>query len=98
MGRVYTTPTCPWCGKVKEYLQAKGVQYSEIDVAADASGARRLVELTGQRSVEYPRLRADAPFRGSYKVAGTRGKGRFIIKLDVCKIVPAWYDDHVGSR
>ena len=45
---VYTTPTCPWCGKVKEYLQAKGVQYSEIDVAADASGARRLVELTGQ--------------------------------------------------
>jgi len=48
---VYTTPTCPWCGKVKEYLQAKGVQYSEIDVAADASGARRLVELTGQRSV-----------------------------------------------
>ena len=48
---VYTTPTCPWCRKVKEYLQAKGVQYSEIDVAADASGARRLVELTGQRSV-----------------------------------------------
>lgn len=48
---VYTTPTCPWCGKVKEFLREKGAKYSEIDVAADPSGARKLVELTGQRSV-----------------------------------------------
>jgi glutaredoxin 3 len=48
---VYTTPTCPWCTKVKSYLGEKGVAYKEVDVAADAGAARQMVEITGQRSV-----------------------------------------------
>lgn len=48
---VYTTPTCPWCTKVKEYLNEKGVHYREVDVAADWDAARKMVEVTGQRSV-----------------------------------------------
>ncbi len=49
--RVYTTPTCPWCSKVKSYLKNKGVNYQEVDVADDIQAAQRMVELTGQRSV-----------------------------------------------
>jgi glutaredoxin 3 len=48
---VYTTPTCPWCTKIKSYLDEKGVVYREADVAADAASAREMIELTGQRSV-----------------------------------------------
>ena len=48
---VYTTPTCPWCGKVKDFLNEKGVSYQEMDVAKDPAGARQMIERTGQRSV-----------------------------------------------
>lgn len=48
---VYTTPTCPWCTKVKSYLSEKGVSFREINVATDGEAARKMVEITGQRSV-----------------------------------------------
>jgi glutaredoxin 3 len=48
---VYTTPTCPWCTKVKSYLDEKGIAYREVDVAEDAAAARQMVEVTGQRGV-----------------------------------------------
>ena len=48
---IYTTPACPWCHKVKDYLQNKGVTYREVDVAKDQEAATNLVSLTGQRSV-----------------------------------------------
>ncbi|MGE5549248.1 MAG: glutaredoxin family protein, partial [Bacteroidota bacterium] len=27
---VYTTPTCPWCDRLKDYLREKGVSYNEV--------------------------------------------------------------------
>lgn len=48
---VYTTPTCPWCHKVKEYFDDQGVPYQEVDVSADDSAAEKLYQMTGQLSV-----------------------------------------------
>ncbi len=48
---VYTSPTCPWCTKVKSYLNDKGVAFQEVDVAADEFAAQKLFDLTGQMSV-----------------------------------------------
>lgn len=48
---VYTTPTCGWCGAVKEHLQTKGVSFEEVDVAADMNRAREMVEKSGQYGV-----------------------------------------------
>lgn len=48
---VYSTPTCPWCDRLKGYLREKGVSYEERDVSRDREAARRMIELTGQRSV-----------------------------------------------
>jgi glutaredoxin-like YruB-family protein len=48
---VYTSPTCPWCNRVKSYFAEKGVPYREIDVNSDYESAQRMVELTGQRAV-----------------------------------------------
>ena len=48
---VYTTPTCSWCNRVKDFLHGKGVNYQEVNVAGDDQAARKLLDLTGQLSV-----------------------------------------------
>ena len=48
---VYSTKTCPWCIKVKEYLDSLNVAYEPIDVGADKEAARDMVQKTGQRGV-----------------------------------------------
>ncbi|NLY75515.1 MAG: glutaredoxin family protein [Firmicutes bacterium] len=48
---IYTTPQCPWCHKAKEFLESKGVNFEEKNVAADSEAAEKMIELTGQRSV-----------------------------------------------
>lgn len=48
---VYTTPTCPWCTTVKNYLRKNGVRYTEVDVAADQSAAQSMVSKSGQQGV-----------------------------------------------
>ncbi|HOP73642.1 MAG TPA: glutaredoxin family protein [Bacillota bacterium] len=48
---VYTTPTCPWCTRLKNYLKEKGVDFHEVDVSTDYDSAMKMVDLTGQRSV-----------------------------------------------
>jgi glutaredoxin 3 len=48
---VYTTPTCPWCDRAKEYLRANNVDYVEKDVASDRTAAIEMVRRTGQQGV-----------------------------------------------
>ena len=49
--KVYTTPTCPYCKLVKEYLHEQGAEFDEIDVAADPAAANEMVKLSGQMGV-----------------------------------------------
>lgn len=48
---VFTTPTCSWCRKVKNYLKEKQVSFKEIDVAKDAQAMRDMVRKSGQMGV-----------------------------------------------
>lgn len=48
---VYTTPTCPWCRKTKEFLEEEGVEFEERDVADDEDAAEEMIEISGQRGV-----------------------------------------------
>jgi glutaredoxin-like YruB-family protein len=48
---VFTTQTCPWCVRVKQYLRERQVPFREIDVSRSASAARDLVRKTGQTGV-----------------------------------------------
>lgn len=48
---VFTTPTCPWCTRVKQYLSRRQVRFREIDVSRDPAAARDLVRRTGQTGV-----------------------------------------------
>lgn len=48
---VYTTPTCSWCTVVKRHLQENGIQYREVNVAADQKAAEAMVKKSGQQGV-----------------------------------------------
>ena len=48
---VYSTPTCPYCKRAKEYLSRKGVSYTEINVAGDREKANEMIQKTGQMGV-----------------------------------------------
>ena len=48
---VYSTKTCPWCTKAKEYLDSINIKYDAVDVGADKEAAAELVQKTRQRGV-----------------------------------------------
>ncbi len=48
---VYSTPSCHYCKKVKEYLAAKNIAYEEYDVAALHDKRKEMVEKSGQLGV-----------------------------------------------
>jgi glutaredoxin len=46
MVKVYSTPTCPWCVRVKEYLNSKNIDFQDINVAEDRDAAMEMVQKT----------------------------------------------------
>lgn len=48
---VYSTPTCPWCHKAKDYFTEKGIAFSDIDVSVDEAKATEMIEKSGQMGV-----------------------------------------------
>ena len=48
---VYSTPTCPYCDKLKSYLDQKGVDYTDYNVASNKEKAKEMIQKTGQRGV-----------------------------------------------
>lgn len=48
---VYTTSTCPWCVRAKEYLKQKNVPFQEKNIEYDRAGAQEVMQRTGQMGV-----------------------------------------------
>jgi glutaredoxin 3 len=48
---VYSSPTCPHCHSLKEFLSLKDIPYQDHDVSADPSAAQEAIKLTGQNEV-----------------------------------------------
>lgn len=44
---VYTTDPCGYCTRVKALLEARDLEYEEINLARDADGRSQLLERTG---------------------------------------------------
>ncbi len=49
--KVYFLPTCPWCHRAIDYLDAKGIEYEGIDVSTDKKAADEMVKKSGQMGV-----------------------------------------------
>jgi glutaredoxin-like YruB-family protein len=49
--KVYSTQTCPWCVRLKEYLRSKKIKFQEVDVSEDEEAANEMIEKSGQMGV-----------------------------------------------
>ena len=48
---VYSTPTCPYCIKAKNYLKEKNVAFTHVDVSSDQGGLQEMIKVSGQMGV-----------------------------------------------
>lgn len=51
MVKVYSTPTCPWCKKVKTYLESKSIQFVDVNVGENVEERKEMMSLSGQSGV-----------------------------------------------
>jgi len=48
---VFSTPTCSWCKRLKDYLKKNKIKFKDVDVSKDSAGARDMFRRTGQQGV-----------------------------------------------
>ncbi len=48
---VYSTPTCPFCIRAKQYLKDNNIQFEEIDVSENHEKAQAMIKKSGQMGV-----------------------------------------------
>lgn len=58
--KVYSSPVCPYCFSLKEFLKKHNVEFEEIDVSQNQEAAQEVVEKTGQMGI--PVLEVDGEF------------------------------------
>ena len=48
MVRVFTTPACPYCFTLKEFLKEHNIDFQEVDVVSDEAARKEMIEKSGQ--------------------------------------------------
>ncbi|MDP2940677.1 MAG: glutaredoxin domain-containing protein [Candidatus Omnitrophota bacterium] len=48
---VYSTPTCPWCIRAKQFLQENNIAFEDIDVSTNHEAAEIIMQKSGQMGV-----------------------------------------------
>jgi glutaredoxin-like YruB-family protein len=49
--KVYSTPSCPWCIRAKQFLKENNVIFQDMDVSGDKQAADEMVQKSGQMGV-----------------------------------------------
>ncbi|MDD2696915.1 MAG: glutaredoxin family protein [Candidatus Pacebacteria bacterium] len=49
--KIYSTPSCPYCFTLKEFLKEKNISFEEIDVSKDQAAAEEMIKKSGQMGV-----------------------------------------------
>lgn len=72
---VYSTPTCPWCSKAKEFFKENNVEFTDINVGENQAAAKEMVEKSGQMGVPVIDL------NGEFIVGFNEPKLRELLKI-----------------
>jgi len=51
MIKVFSTPTCPYCVTLKEWLKEKNIEFEEMDVAENEGAREEMISKSGQMGV-----------------------------------------------
>jgi glutaredoxin-like YruB-family protein len=49
--KVYSTPTCPYCMRAKQFLKDNNIEFEDIDVSTDQERAQEMIQKSGQMGV-----------------------------------------------
>ncbi|MDD3399539.1 MAG: glutaredoxin domain-containing protein [Candidatus Paceibacterota bacterium] len=49
--RVFSTPACPYCVTLKEFLKENNIEFEDINVAEDAKAREEMINKTNQMGV-----------------------------------------------
>ncbi|MCA9347017.1 glutaredoxin family protein [Candidatus Saccharibacteria bacterium] len=50
---VYSTTTCPYCIKLKHWLEEKNIEFTEYMVDRNPYAAQAMISISGQRGVPF---------------------------------------------
>ncbi len=53
---VFTTSTCPYCIKIKKWLESENIDYEEHNVEESREKAKEMIEMSGQRGVPQTKV------------------------------------------
>ena len=48
---IYSTPTCHFCQMTKDFLEERGITYTDYDVAHDLEKRQEMIQKSGQMGV-----------------------------------------------
>ncbi len=51
MVKVYSTNSCPWCVKAKQYLKSKNVEFEDLNVQTDMAAREDMLKKSKQMGV-----------------------------------------------
>ena len=61
---VYTTQPCSFCSRVKGLLEARGVEFAEVDLTRDTAGRVELAQRTGMMT--FPQVLVGGQLLGGF--------------------------------
>ena len=56
---VYSSPTCPWCYKAKDYLRENNISFIEKDISKDYAAAIEMMRKSKQQGVPVLDINGD---------------------------------------
>ncbi len=49
--KIYTTPTCPWCMRAKQFLEDNNIKFENINVSYNQAATEEMIKKSGQMGV-----------------------------------------------
>jgi glutaredoxin-like YruB-family protein len=49
--KIYSTPGCPYCTALKEFLKSHNIEFEDVDVSRNENAAKEMIEKSGQMGV-----------------------------------------------
>jgi glutaredoxin-like YruB-family protein len=49
--KIYSTPTCPYCIRAKQFLKDNNITFEDTDVATNQSATEEMIKISGQMGV-----------------------------------------------
>lgn len=49
--KIYSTPTCPFCIRTKQFLKDNNIEFEDVDVSSNQAAAGEMIQKSGQMGV-----------------------------------------------